>query len=132
MTAAGSVNDGNGGNNYAITYTGYSRDGPRVCLITTDDLLSPTRYKRHGPRIAGENKNCVIFPEKVDGKYVILHRPMPRVVCVKVSKLEKPRAVWIMVPAGSATEKVVPAPSLSIVKSVSLSADGPWTDSVTT
>src|SRR5450759_2313503 len=25
---------------YAITYTGYSRDGPQVCLITTDDLLS--------------------------------------------------------------------------------------------
>ena len=75
---------------YAITYTGYSRDGPRVCLITTDDLLKPTSYKRHGPRIDGENKNCVIFPEKIDGKYVILHRPMPRMVCVKVAKLEKP------------------------------------------
>ena len=74
---------------YAITYTGYSRDGPRVCLITTDDLLSPTSYRRHGPRIAGENKNCVIFPKKVDGKYVILHRPMPRMVCIKVSSLEK-------------------------------------------
>ena len=75
---------------YAITYTGYSRDGPQVCLITTDDLLKPTSYKRHGPRIAGENKNCVIFPEKIDGKYVILHRPMPRMVCIKVAKLEKP------------------------------------------
>jgi predicted GH43/DUF377 family glycosyl hydrolase len=73
---------------YAITYTGYSRDGPRVCLITTDDLLSPTSYRRHGPRIAGENKNCVILPEKVDRQYVILHRPMPRIVCVRVSKLE--------------------------------------------
>ena len=73
---------------YAITYTGYSRDGPRVCLITTDDLLSPARYRRHGPRIAGENKNCVILPEKVDGQYVILHRPMPRMVCVRVPKLE--------------------------------------------
>jgi predicted GH43/DUF377 family glycosyl hydrolase len=73
---------------YAITYTGYSRDGPRVCLITTDDLLSPTRYRRHGPRIAGENKNCVILPEKIDRHYVILHRPMPRIVCVRVSKLE--------------------------------------------
>jgi predicted GH43/DUF377 family glycosyl hydrolase len=73
---------------YAITYTGYSRDGPRVCLITTDDLLSPTRYRRHGPRIAGENKNCVILPEKIDRQYVILHRPMPRIVCVRVSKLE--------------------------------------------
>lgn len=74
---------------YAITYTGYSRDGPRVCLITTDDLLSPTRYRRHGPRIAGENKNCVILPEKIDGQYVILHRPMPRIVCIRVSSLEE-------------------------------------------
>ncbi len=75
-------------NRYAITYTGYSPAGPRVCLITTDDILAPERYRRHGPRIAGENKNCVIFPEKVDGKYVILHRPMPRMVGIRVSSLE--------------------------------------------
>ena len=73
---------------YAITYTGYSPAGPRVCLITTDDLLAPERYRRHGPRIAGENKNCVVFPEKVDGQYVILHRPMPRIVCIRVPSLE--------------------------------------------
>ncbi len=73
---------------YAITYTGYSPAGPRVCLITTDDLLSPNRYRRHGPRINGENKNCVVFPEKIDGQYVILHRPMPRIVCIRVSSLE--------------------------------------------
>jgi predicted GH43/DUF377 family glycosyl hydrolase len=73
---------------YAITYTGYSPIGPRVCLITTDDLLDPARYQRHGPRIAGENKNCVIFPRKIGGQYVILHRPMPRIVCVRVDTLE--------------------------------------------
>ncbi len=73
---------------YAITYTGYSPAGPRVCLITTDDLLSPDRYRRHGPRIKGENKNCVVFPEKIDGQYVIIHRPMPRMVCIRVSSLE--------------------------------------------
>jgi predicted GH43/DUF377 family glycosyl hydrolase len=73
---------------YAITYTGYSPAGPRVCLITTDDLLSPDRYRRHGPRIKGENKNCVVFPEKVDGQYVIIHRPMPRMVCIRVPSLE--------------------------------------------
>jgi len=72
---------------YAITYTGYSPAGPRVCLITTDDLLAPERYKRHGPRIAGDNKNCVVLPEKIDGQYVILHRPMPRIECVRVSSL---------------------------------------------
>jgi len=75
---------------YAITYTGYSPDGPRVCLITTDDLTDPARYRRHGPRVAGDNKNCVVFPRKVDGHYVILHRPMPRIVCVRVASLEQP------------------------------------------
>ena len=73
---------------YAITYTGYSPAGPRVCLITTEDLLRPELYRRHGPRISGDNKNCVLFPEKVDGQYVILHRPMPRIVCARVSSLE--------------------------------------------
>ena len=73
---------------FAITYTGYSSNGPRVCLITTDDLLAPETYQRHGPRIAGENKNCVIFPEKLDGSYVILHRPMPRIECIRVESLE--------------------------------------------
>lgn len=73
---------------YAITYTGYSPVGPRVCLITTDDLLEPSHYRRHGPRIPGDNKNCVIFPRRVDGSYVILHRPMPRIVCVRTSMLE--------------------------------------------
>ncbi len=73
---------------YAITYTGYSAEGPRVCLITTDDLLAPERYHRHGPRIAGENKNCVVFPEKLGGEYVILHRPLPRIVCVRVRSLD--------------------------------------------
>jgi predicted GH43/DUF377 family glycosyl hydrolase len=74
---------------YAITYTGYSPAGPRVCLITTDDLLAPERYRRHGPRIAGDNKNCVVLPEKVDGSYVILHRPMPQIECVRVATLEE-------------------------------------------
>lgn len=73
---------------YAITYTGFSAAGPRICLITTDDLLAPERYRRHGPRVAGDNKNCVVFPEVIGGQYVILHRPMPRMVCVRVSALE--------------------------------------------
>jgi len=73
---------------YAITYTGYSSAGPRVCLITTDDLLKPERYRRHGPRIKGDNKNCVILPQKVGGAYIILHRPMPRIELIRVSALE--------------------------------------------
>jgi predicted GH43/DUF377 family glycosyl hydrolase len=73
---------------YAITYTGYSPAGTRVCLITAEDLLDPTSYRRHGPRMQGDNKNCVIFPRKLGGQYVILHRPFPRIVCVRAERLE--------------------------------------------
>jgi predicted GH43/DUF377 family glycosyl hydrolase len=75
---------------YAITYTGYSRIGPRVCLITTDDLLDPARYRRHGPRIDADDKNCVVFPERVGGRYLVLHRPMPHAVLADVAALEDP------------------------------------------
>jgi len=74
---------------YAITYTGYSAAGPRVCLVTTDDILDPYRYRRHGPRIDGDNKNTVVFPEKVHGRYAILHRPMPNIVYAEVDALER-------------------------------------------
>lgn len=30
----------------------------------------------------------MVFPEKIDGQYVILYRPMPRIVCIRVSSLE--------------------------------------------
>lgn len=73
---------------YAITYTGYSELGPRVCLITATDILDARTYVRHGPRIAGDNKNTVLFPEKVGGKYVYLHRPMPNMVLASVNALE--------------------------------------------
>ncbi len=73
---------------YAITYTGYSRDGPRACLITTPDILAPHQYQRHGVVVAGENKDCVIFPEKIGGEYVILHRPPPRIELIRMRSLE--------------------------------------------
>jgi predicted GH43/DUF377 family glycosyl hydrolase len=75
---------------YAITYTGYSPDGPRACLMMADDILDTRGYTRHGPRIASENKNCVVFPQKIDGRYVILHRPLPRIMLVTVPALDTP------------------------------------------
>ena len=75
---------------YAITYTGHSPAGPRLCLATTDDILDPSRYRRHGPRLATENKNGVVFPETIGGRYAVLHRPMPRIVLAQVAALEDP------------------------------------------
>ena len=75
---------------YAITYTGHSPAGPKLCLATTDDLFDPSRYRRHGPRLATENKNGVVFPEAIGGRYAVLHRPMPRIVLARVAALEDP------------------------------------------
>lgn len=75
---------------YAITYTGHSPAGPRLCLATTDDILDPSRYRRHGPRLPAENKNGVVFPEKIGGRYAVLHRPMPRIVLARVAALDDP------------------------------------------
>ena len=75
---------------YAVTYVGYSPAGPRVCLMTTEDLLDPKRYRRHGPRIEGENKNAMVFPEKIGGRYLVLHRPLPDIVLAEVARLEDP------------------------------------------
>jgi len=75
---------------YAITYTGHSPVGPRLCLATTDDILDPSRYRRHGPRLPTENKNGVVFPDKIGGRYAVLHRPMPRIVLARVDTLEDP------------------------------------------
>jgi predicted GH43/DUF377 family glycosyl hydrolase len=75
---------------YAITYTGHSPAGPKLCLATTDDLLDPSRYRRHGPRLATENKNGVVFPETIGGRHAVLHRPMPRIVLARVGALEDP------------------------------------------
>jgi len=75
---------------YAITYTGHSPAGPRLCLATTDEILDPSRYRRHGPRLVTENKNGVVFPETIAGRYAVLHRPMPRIVLARVAALEDP------------------------------------------
>ncbi len=57
---------------YVITYVGYSRYGAGVCLATTQDFQSVTRL---GMVIHPYNKDAVLFPRKIGGKYRMLHRP---------------------------------------------------------
>lgn len=74
------------GDTYYIFYTGYATEvlgdpkAPRriqICLASTQDFLD---WKLHGP-IPGElnqvdNKNAALFPEPVDSRWLLLHRPM--------------------------------------------------------
>lgn len=56
---------------YYISYTAVSRYGICVGLASTTDFR---HYKRHGLILHHENKNVTLFPRKIDGQYVLLHR----------------------------------------------------------
>jgi predicted GH43/DUF377 family glycosyl hydrolase len=63
------------GGGFAITYSAYDGRVPnqvRVALATTDDFAEITR---HGPMLERDMRNVVLFPERIDGRYVGLFRP---------------------------------------------------------
>jgi predicted GH43/DUF377 family glycosyl hydrolase len=60
------------GSKYLITYTGYSKHLPLVILAETTDFK---QYKIIGPITEPSNKDCAIFPEKIDGYYWKMDRP---------------------------------------------------------
>ena len=57
---------------YWITYVAVSRHGAATALASTLDFVT---FDRHGVIFPPENKDVVLFPRKIDGKYVALHRP---------------------------------------------------------
>lgn len=57
---------------FVITCTAYGPAGPAVYLATTRDFSS---VERHGIMVAPEDKNGAILPERVDGKWILFHRP---------------------------------------------------------
>ncbi|MCH3962909.1 MAG: glycoside hydrolase family 130 protein [Clostridium sp.] len=60
---------------YYITYSGVSKYGIVVGLAVTEDFKS---YRKLGNIFNTENKDAVIFPEKIGGKYFALNRPVSR------------------------------------------------------
>jgi predicted GH43/DUF377 family glycosyl hydrolase len=69
---------------YYISYVAVSPLGVTTCLISTKDFNS---FQRHGVIFCPENKDAVLFPAKVEGKYYALHRP--------VSPLFNKQDIWI-------------------------------------
>jgi len=69
---------------YYISYVGICPFGVTTCLASTKDFDS---FQRHGVIFCPENKDVVLFPERIDGKYYALHRP--------VSPLFKRNEIWI-------------------------------------
>src|ERR1043166_5603404 len=60
------------GSTFYFTYVAVSRHGAATALASTKDFKS---FKRHGIIFCPENKDVVLFPEKIDGRYFALHRP---------------------------------------------------------
>ena len=57
---------------YVIAYVGSSELGAGVCLATTQDFRSVSRM---GLVIHPYNKDAALFPRKIGGRYLLLHRP---------------------------------------------------------
>lgn len=79
---------------FYMTYVAFDgANPPRVALtsISVDDFLKHNWDKWEKPKLISApnmvNKNAVIFPEKVNGKYVIFHRIYPNVLIDYVDDL---------------------------------------------
>jgi predicted GH43/DUF377 family glycosyl hydrolase len=57
---------------WAITCTSYGPAGPAVYLATTENFHTVVR---HGIIRHPEDKNAALLPHRIDGKWVLLHRP---------------------------------------------------------
>ena len=57
---------------YYFTYVAVSRHGAATALASTADFR---HFERHGIIFCPENKDVVLFPERVGGEFVALHRP---------------------------------------------------------
>ncbi|MGD9279543.1 MAG: glycoside hydrolase family 130 protein [Desulfobacterales bacterium] len=57
---------------YYITYTAYGPFGPRVGIGCTRDFVS---FERISLATEVDNKDAILFPEKIDGSYAMIDRP---------------------------------------------------------
>jgi len=61
------------GDIYYISYVAVSPLGITTCLASTKDFKT---FERHGVIFCPDNKDVVLFPEKINGKYYAIHRPV--------------------------------------------------------
>lgn len=58
---------------FYFTYVAVSRHGPASALASTSDFRT---FERYGVIFCPENKDVVLFPEKIGGAFAALHRPV--------------------------------------------------------
>ena len=60
---------------YYITWCNATAQGPQIGLATTKDFKT---FKQMENPLPTANRNCVLFPRKINGKFAIYHRPSDR------------------------------------------------------
>jgi len=73
-----------------VTYTSVSRVGITSSLAITSDFAT---FEKHGAMLPPDQKDLVLFPEKKDGGFMALTRPMP-------GSFGHVLGIWIAVPDG--------------------------------
>lgn len=58
---------------YVIAYTAFGAGGPAVALALTEDFRA---FERLGLALQPDDKDAALLPRRVDGKFVLLHRPI--------------------------------------------------------
>ena len=59
---------------FYMMYTGYSGKDFKICLATSKNIID---WKREGIVLDEENKDASLFPEMINGKYLMFHRREP-------------------------------------------------------
>ena len=67
---------------YSVTYTAYSRNGPLVAMALTRDFKS---FERRGPIMPPEDKDAAFFPRKFGDRWALIHRPVPNISGAKAN-----------------------------------------------
>ena len=70
---------------WAVAYTAFSDSGPLPALAFTEDFRN---FERMGPALPPENKDAALFPVRFNGKWAIIHRPVPAIHGMKAN-------IWI-------------------------------------
>lgn len=65
------------GDTYYIVYKGVAATGITQCIASTKDFIT---FEKHGIILPPENMDGILFPEKIKGRYALLHRPYPRFI----------------------------------------------------
>lgn len=62
------------GDTYYMTYVAVSAHGAATALASTTNFRT---FQRHGMIFCPENKDVVLFPERISGRFMAIHRPNP-------------------------------------------------------